>query len=103
MPCNVCEEVITTPLCTVCLQEAVHEWLQWEAPGLLPTFLDVSSEMQSTNGNTKCIKCHDPMGVCPYCYTQRLHDWLGTRPELQAQFLTFFNFDLWRTGYSQGA
>jgi ferredoxin len=98
----VCEEVVTTPLCPSCVQEAVQEWLQYDAPELLDELAQFSENTTFSLTSTTCIKCKRYVNVCPYCYTQRLHDWLTAWPKLEERFLEFFNFDLWGQGYSSG-
>lgn len=101
MDCVLCEEPVTNPLCQDCLAKAIEQWL-WEVD---PT--RIADLHQETNviraveeDGVRCIKCKHEFRVCTFCYTKHIFNWLHDA-KLQAEFVEFFNFDLYRvTPYS---
>jgi hypothetical protein len=94
--CVECDEVVTQPLCPGCLSRGVASWLQEkvpERPELLLQLQDLTEE-SVVSGETTCIKCGSPMGLCSACYTNGLHMWMKRALPLHAaEFLALFSLD----------
>jgi|SRR3989344_4931940 len=99
--CDVCSEVITSPLCPFCLLIEVNAWLTLYPnlrkellPKLYNYLNDVSNRI--TCYGTSCIKCKEKRAfVCPRCFTEvvfrELHK-LQAGSLVLKEFVTFFNF-----------
>lgn len=94
--CIVCQEEITHPLCAACLSEAVMAWLRERGAEALVSELRMKTlAVHDTRGNTRCIKCHQGMALCSYCYFHHIEGWLLTvAPRLVPEFRRFFGFEL---------
>lgn len=101
MNCVQCEEVITNPLCPVCLQKGVQQWLGDEHNDVLSR--EVSLMTDNALGETPCIRCGSPMGLCVYCYTKDVFDLVKRYPVLLRSYLSYFNFDLHHLGWEREA
>jgi len=96
--CVECQEVITQPVCSQCLSVEMEDWLQEAKPELLDELKLVADESFGM-GDINCILCKERMNICTYCFTEHILEWLGKNPKLIPEFVTFFNYDLERTGY----
>jgi ferredoxin len=96
--CDVCKEVITQPLCAVCLERQIASWLQERVPALPEVVLeleDLGLDLGFSHGLTTCIKCNRCMSVCSFCYIEHVKSWLETRfPELLNEYEMLFGFEL---------
>ena len=94
--CVICDEVVTQPLCASCLERGIASWLQEkhpERPELLLQLEELTEEVLA-DGETTCIRCGNPMGLCSACYTQHIRDWMRrTLPNLAAEFMAIFSLD----------
>lgn len=94
--CVVCDEVVTQPLCASCLSRGVVSWLQErfpEKPELLLQLEELTEDCLA-DGETRCIRCHEPMGVCSACYATHVNTWLSRLgPTVGAEFLAIFSLD----------
>ena len=109
--CEVCREVVTHPICPVCITTEIEAWLtlypnlRKELNKLLEKYLERINNR--TEDATSCIKCKNKRAsVCPYCFTEHV---LGELKRLEVnhivlkEFFEFFNFDFNHTGYSKEA
>lgn len=94
MDCALCNEPITNPLCQDCLAEAIEQWLHETAPERIEG-LHKETDILSSHGDTACVHCKAHFGLCTYCYTKHIFNWLHDG-KLQLEFLEFFNFDLYQ-------
>ncbi len=103
--CQVCDEVITQPLCAACLERQVSCWLRERLPAqpeLLRRLEELGEEVRHPGGATWCIRCHAPMSVCSYCYTQHIFAWIREAfPRLADEFLALFSLTLGHAGYER--
>ncbi|MBR9700606.1 hypothetical protein GOV11_01950 [Candidatus Woesearchaeota archaeon] len=104
MRCVLCEEPITNPICPGCLREGVRQWL-WEErrEELVPAVEELTRGIFRNMGDIHCIKCNSLMSVCTYCYTEEVFRLIRHYPELVAQYLEFFNYDLGHQGWAKEA
>jgi len=94
--CVECHEEITHPLCAACLEEAIIEWLRERGEARLsPALRAERFSVQERYGETTCIKCHQGMALCSYCYFLHIGLWLhDAAPRLLPEFRRFFGFEL---------
>ena len=94
--CVVCDEVVTQPLCASCLGRGIASWLQEKRPArpeLLLQLEELTGEVLAP-GETTCIRCGNPMGLCSACYTAHIHAWMArSLPDLAGEFLAIFSLD----------
>lgn len=92
--CALCREPVTNPVCHECLADAIAQWVAEEAPERIEGFWRETRALDGADG-VACIHCKRPVGVCTYCYTRAIFNWLrdGT---LQLSFVEYFNFDFYR-------
>jgi len=99
--CDVCGEVVTNPLCPVCLSMEIDAWttlypnLRKELLPKIKKYLEIIKE--SIINSTKCIKCRRAItSICPYCFIDFVE---GELKKLEsnnivlAEFMDFFDFD----------
>ena len=88
--CVECDEIITNPLCPQCLvQEMVVQIGEHDC--------SLARKIKSINisGDTICISCHQPMGICAYCCSKDVYEYLvEKKPSLAKEFLNRFDFEL---------
>ncbi len=98
--CDVCCEIIDSPLCPFCLLTEVHAWLTLYPnlrkelmPKLYHYLNDVSNRI--TNYGTQCIKCREKRAfVCPRCFSEvvfRELKKMRADPLVLKEFVMFFN------------
>lgn len=94
--CEVCDDVITQPLCARCLEQQVATWLWEQMPeesNLFTTLSNLRDELCTLGGVTDCIKCGMAMSVCSFCYTEHVHRWVKKHyPHLEPEFRTLFYY-----------
>jgi hypothetical protein len=85
--CLICDEVISNPICTDCINAEIKDWLLEREIELI--------EDNNVIGSTICCICGKNIDICPSCYTNDLYSMIKTKyPHLQEQFKTYFNFEL---------
>ena len=90
--CQVCEEGITNPVCTSCLEKELKAWAFDEAPLLIPVISEIIGETY-TSGNelSECIFCGSKINICSYCITGEMLLFLENQiPELVESFMHNF-------------
>lgn len=88
--CVECDEIITNPLCPQCLVQEMVVQIGEQDSCLAHTIygFDIS-------GDTTCISCHKPMGICVYCCSKDVYEYLREKNQLLAkEFLSRFDFEL---------
>lgn len=96
--CVVCDEVITNPICPDCLGQQFKAWL---GEHRRTVHLKMQKELYGfenmTDEGTDCILCGEPMNVCPHCLAKAAKRIVEGEEdiELQSQFMTHFNWNLW--------
>ncbi len=93
--CVECSQVITQPICAVCIASEMREWLRESKPELVGRVF----ALKGYHSDVNCVLCGSPMNLCSYCFTKEVLETLKENPELLAEFITFFNFDLGYGGY----
>lgn len=101
MKCVECEEVITNPLCAACVGEGVQQWLGDERNEALSCAACLATG--DCGGETACVRCGQPMGVCTYCVTKGIFEVVKSHPLLLSRYLAYFNFDLGHMGWEREA
>ena len=94
--CQVCDEGISNPLCSHCLEEGSAQFLADYKPTLVP-LLRARQSMFSVfvEPASVCINCKDEMKVCPHCYCKEVALWLyEDYPDIAQRFVQVFNYDL---------
>ena len=99
--CEVCGEVVTNPLCPICLSLEIDAWttlypnLRNELLPKIKRYLERIEE--NIMHSTKCIKCKRARtSICPYCFIDSVE---GELKKLESnslvltEFMDFFNFD----------
>ena len=101
MECVLCREPVTNPICHECLAEAIAQWIAEEAPERIASFWQETHALDGAPG-VRCVHCGKNVGVCTYCYTRAIFNWLRDG-DLQSSFVEHFNFDFYRTSpYADG-
>ena len=104
--CVMCEETITNPVCPACVHKGIRQWLlEQQELHLATDVLEVTlcdSNVHALD-NMECIKCHNSMAICTYCYSKNVFDVIKSKPLLIAEYMMFFNFDLEHMGWEQDA
>ncbi|NOZ81383.1 MAG: hypothetical protein GXP63_06965 [DPANN group archaeon] len=96
--CIVCDEIITNPICPDCLGQQFKAWLGAHRRTLL---LKMQKEVygfgKRDERGTACVICSKPMHVCPHCLAKAAQRVIDGEDdiELQSQFMTHFNWNLW--------
>jgi hypothetical protein len=93
MDCVLCYEPVTNPVCQDCLEQAIEQWLWEVAPEKVDGLRFETNVIRAPHG-VQCIRCNHAVGVCTYCYTKHIFNWLNNL-ELQSEFIEFFNFDMY--------
>ena len=97
--CEVCEEVITQPVCHKCLEREMIEWLIHKKGNKA----DLISFIKQTTMSfavydyiqTKCVICGKKMRVCAHCYCKEISDYISKKyPELEEEFIAHFDFNI---------
>ena len=109
--CLECHEAISNPLCPSCLAVQIEAWLtSYPELGkkLMPQIEGYIEKTKNLTGKTiSCVSCtRKRASLCPYCFTHHVFDLLKdmkVNKRILIEFLQFFNFDFYHTGYSKDA
>ncbi|MCK4521780.1 MAG: hypothetical protein KAU20_04350 [Nanoarchaeota archaeon] len=83
--CMVCDEIITNPICSSCINKEIEKWLDEKNIELNLLGKD------NANGNIKCLKCGKNIDVCMYCHIKDIeNDIIDNCPELFGEFIEMF-------------
>lgn len=105
--CLSCAEDIQHPICPNCISKAFHQWIKKspdrkEIKEKLRIFMKHHNKLK---GKSKpCVSCGKDVHVCPYCFTEYLHQIIkeaGIGIQATSEFLFIFNFDFEHKGYSK--
>jgi hypothetical protein len=94
--CLVCEETVSNPICSSCLEFAVISWLRGRHSELIPQVASMDDLFSSqAKLSVKCILCGGNMSICAHCYYEEIQRLLfRTNPDVAKEFSTFFNFEI---------
>ena len=76
--CNICKEIVTNPICPMCMAKSIKAWLVQNNPKLANvidsrlSIFDLSDDEEAVS----CIKCGRPVNICMYCSSQEIYDWV---------------------------
>ena len=88
--CVECNEVITNPLCSVCVAERMRIVVQEWDPALAETIQGAVIE-----GQTRCLSCGKGMGLCAHCFSWDIAQYIEERnPRLRQEFMSRFDFEV---------
>ena len=88
--CVECDDIITNPICPHCL---VREMVVMV--GEQDRILAKKIKAFNVPGETRCIHCSTLMGICAYCCTKDVYEYLlEKKPILAREFLNKFDFEL---------
>lgn len=88
--CAECDEVITNPICSDCLSEKMRLVVEESDPQLASQIVGADID-----GDTTCIKCGQPMGLCAHCFSKDIYEFLQLHNNILAkEFASRFDFDL---------
>lgn len=94
--CVVCDETITNPICLLCLEKEMIQWISTRKPGIIDAIksrTDIFYDLVNTGIN--CIVCGNKMNVCSHCYCMEMLDWFNKEhSELADEFADIFNFEI---------
>jgi hypothetical protein len=116
--CLECKEGIFNPICGKCLANEIISWieeLKKEKFSNATIALLRKKILQEIKGilkikvvSERCMKCGGIVVMCPYCFTERIYNVIKElkidekeKCLLRESFLSAFNFDFDRTGYSK--
>lgn len=99
--CEICGEVVTTPLCPVCLTGEIEAWTTLYPnlrKDLLPKLKRYLKNLDNEGiSSTGCIKCNNERtSLCPYCFSDFALGALkkvSPNPQIIREFIEFFDFD----------
>jgi hypothetical protein len=87
--------MITNPICFRCLEQEVTYWLMQRNPELVHKVRQDDALFSSyRHKGTRCIMCGNNMNTCSHCYCSEIRNILKPYPELEQEFMQFFNFEL---------
>ncbi len=94
--CLICDEVITNPICPVCLGNEMANWLYEQDNSLDGDFTGVvSNNLRFGHDITSCIICKKEMNICPHCFSKEVYEMLLEKnPMIAEKFRQCFNFEL---------
>ncbi|MEW5896224.1 MAG: hypothetical protein AB1668_00900 [Nanoarchaeota archaeon] len=94
--CIECDEIITNPLCTVCLAERMAMAVGEHNKKLAKAIRGFGPQ-EGTESGTRCISCGRGMNVCTHCFSKDTYEFLAEKnPAVAEEFLSQFDFDLRR-------
>ena len=76
------------------MAKEVEQWLLLRDPTLVPYIRHIENEVSTTGDETTfCILCGHNMGVCGYCFTREVLEFIHTKkPEMVDSFLENFGY-----------
>jgi len=88
--CIRCDNIISNPLCSICLAKRMVLSVSEQDPelaGLIDGF--------RVEGETICISCGDKTGLCANCFSRDIYEFLTEKNSAAAKnFLGQFDYDL---------
>ena len=106
--CSECNEGIFNPICPVCLAGEIQVWagssLNAKTADQISTFAKKAGNKFFDEGADCAICRKNQAGLCPYCFTNRIYNFLNklkVSKKVIEEFLTHFNYDFDHKGYSK--
>lgn len=88
--CIVCDNIISNPLCNVCLAKRMALSVSEHDPVLAKLISGFRIE-----GSTKCISCGEKTGLCANCFSKDVYEFLSEKNSAAARsFISQFDYDL---------
>ena len=88
--CVECDEVITNPICSVCLSEKMQFVVAQDNPALA-VYIDAAD----VGGESLCLFCGRHMGVCAHCFSKDIYSYLCEKDlRIAKEFMQRFDFQL---------
>ena len=91
-------EGASEPVCRVCMESEVEDWLKRRRPGLVPALKKKVNEfftISTFSNDIKCVKCNKRLNICDYCFLEHIKKWIKEKHlRLLAEFRLFFDFKL---------
>ena len=88
--CVECNEVIGTPLCSLCLADEARAVVGQHDSDLAKKILGFKME-----GSVSCLSCGEKMGLCPRCFCRDVYLYLrDNNKPVAEEFLSRFDFNL---------
>ena len=94
MQCQICNEVVTNPVCVECLYKEMEQWLLETKPTLIKDVKEVVSIYSVMPSISRCVLCNHDMTVCRHCFTKEIFTIIQDYPELEEDFLRQFDYGL---------
>jgi len=91
--CLVCTSVITSPVCSGCLDKQVLAWLSDINPDMKLLLARSPVLSSSPPSAISCILCSRSVNICAHCYCNEVSRPLSNKPALSREFLFMFNFE----------
>ncbi|PIN80737.1 hypothetical protein COV11_03430 [Candidatus Woesearchaeota archaeon CG10_big_fil_rev_8_21_14_0_10_30_7] len=90
--CDVCNEAITNPICTDCLQTEVTHWMEDFNAGNVEEVKSLKKLFAHFKSGVNCIICKNELNVCAHCYCKEAKRYVN--PENDRKFIRAFDFEL---------
>ncbi|MBI5066523.1 hypothetical protein HZA97_09925 [Candidatus Woesearchaeota archaeon] len=90
--CNICNEAITNPVCSECLQLEIAQWLSDFQAGEPEEVKAVTQLFEHFSTGVNCIVCKKELNVCAHCYCEEAKNFVPKNHS--EQFKRTFDFEL---------
>ncbi|MDO9581027.1 MAG: hypothetical protein Q7J06_10765, partial [Bacteroidales bacterium] len=88
--CVECDDIITNPICPHCLAKKMRLVVGEVNPKLAEKITGVDID-----GETNCLFCHKPMGLCAHCFSKDVYEMLVANNYTEDKdFMAKFDFFL---------
>ena len=88
--CVECDDIITNPVCPNCLAAQMMVMIGEYDHKLVEYIKGISID-----GNTTCIICNQRMGLCAYCFSKDIYEFIKDKNQkIGQEFLQRFDFEL---------
>ncbi len=90
--CQVCNEAITNPVCSNCLQNEITHWMEDFQAGDSESVKNVTTLFSHFKTGVKCIICKEELNVCAHCYCKEAK--IHVNEKSNDDFVRAFDFQL---------
>lgn len=91
-PCGVCNEEITNPICTNCLQTEITHWMEDFKAGNSEAVKNIKDLFTHFSTGVNCIICAKELNVCAHCYCKEAKK--HVYEDYKEKFIRAFDFEL---------